>query len=668
MTLTDSVTVLNGIGKVKKTAFEKLGISTLMDLLFYYPARYEDRTIVKPIRQLQDGNVCSVYGTLIEDVQWKSIRPRLTLYTVHIQDNTGIMKISWFNEPRVRKLRYGDQIVFYGRVKRQFRYPEMTSPSYGYPQDMLKIVPVYRANKDLTQNAIRQAIYDALKGLYSQIIDPIPDNIRKNYNLCSLQEALKHLHFPASQESIEKARRRLVFQELFYLQLSIMKQYPTSSASSYVVCNHSREVDDFINRLPFKLTNAQKRVFNEIRKDMESPKRMNRLVQGDVGSGKTVIALLSMLVAVKSGYQCAFMAPTEILAKQHFKSFSKLLANENIEISLLTGSTPLKEKKVILEDIRTGKAQIVIGTHALIESGVGFNNVGLVVTDEQHRFGVKQRDALSDKGTSPDVLVMTATPIPRTLALILYGNLDISIIDELPPGRKPIKTYAVTENMRERINAFIRKQVYQGRQVYIVCPLVDSSETVEAQSAVDLANKIANDDFRDLAVEVIHGKMDTKTKEDVMNRFSAGQVDILISTTVIEVGVDVPNATVMIVENAERFGLAQLHQLRGRVGRGQHESYCILYNQSTSEEAIERMKVMTSSNDGFVIAEKDMELRGTGEFLGTKQHGTTSELKIANLYRDIEILKNIQPLCKQLQNDDVLYENLSFYHGKEESQ
>jgi len=410
-------------------------------------------------------------------------------------------------------------------------------------------------------------------------------------------------------------------------------------------------MQDFIGDLPFSLTKAQMKAFREIEKDMESKKVMNRLVQGDVGSGKTIVAVLAMFKAVKNGYQATMMVPTEILAEQHYKSVSGLLEKYGVRVVLLTGSQTKKQKNEILEKVATGEADIVIGTHALIEEGVSFNNLGLVITDEQHRFGVRQRAALSRKGGNPDVLVMTATPIPRTLALILYGDLDISIIDELPPGRKPVKTYAVDESMRERINNFIRKKVAEGRQVYIVCPLVEESEEIEAKAATDLAERIAKHDFSDLKVGLIHGKMKPKEKDAVMRSFVEGKTDILVSTTVIEVGVNVPNATVMVVENAERFGLAQLHQLRGRVGRGEHQSYCILYNNGRTQVCRERMKIMEKTNDGFVISEKDLELRGPGEFFGTMQHGIP-DLKIANLYRDMDILKLAQEAAMDIIEED----------------
>ena len=515
-----------------------------------------------------------------------------------------------------------------------------------------RIIPVYPATANLTQNIIRGVIGNAIGSVAEVLEEFIPECIRERYNLCDIKYSIQNIHFPKSEEDFKNARYRLVFEELFLLQLGLLNiKNSFGEDKAGIKFNRASEMDDFMESLPFKLTNAQNKVYQEIVQDMESTKIMNRLVQGDVGSGKTIVAALALFKAVKNGYQGTLMVPTEILAEQHYRSLKELFEKFNISTEILTGSQTKKQKTEILGRIERGETDVVIGTHALIQDTVNFKNLGLVITDEQHRFGVRQRAILSQKGNNPDILVMTATPIPRTLALILYGDLDISIIDELPPGRKPIETFAVDNSMRNRINNFIRKKVSEGRQVYIVCPLVEESDTIEAKSAMETADNIANNDFSDLSVGLLHGKMKPKDKDAVMKDFVEGKIDILVSTTVIEVGVNVPNATVMVIENAERFGLAQLHQLRGRVGRGKHQSYCILYNNGKSKISAERMKVMQKTNDGFIISEKDLELRGPGEFFGTRQHGIP-DLKIANLYRDMDILKLSQEAALDIMGQD----------------
>ena len=482
--------------------------------------------------------------------------------------------------------------------------------------------------------------------MLKDIEDPLPESVLRKYRLADFGESIRHVHYPKDMESLEKARRRCVFQELLEFQLALLSMRKQDNEAAGIMFNKSTLTDSFIKSLPFELTDAQHRVFNEIYTDMTLPKTMNRLVQGDVGSGKTVVAVLAMLVAAESGYQSAMMAPTEILAQQHFNTVSRLLEGFPFRVALLTGSTTAKNAKEILSGLANGDIHIIIGTHALIEERVQYHNLGLVITDEQHRFGVKQRALLSRKGNNPDMLVMTATPIPRTLAMILYGDLDISIIDEMPPGRIKVKTYVVTEDYRERIDRFILKEVGEGRQVYIICPLVEDSEMIDAYSAVKTAEEAAAK-FKDCRVGIIHGKMKPAEKEEVMKSFAEGSIDILVSTTVVEVGVDVPNASLMVVENAERFGLAQLHQLRGRVGRGKNQSYCILFNQGSSEVSKERLEIMTKSTDGFYISEQDLKLRGPGEFFGTRQHGLP-ELKIANLYTDMNILKEAQECSERI--------------------
>ncbi|HEX2946460.1 MAG TPA: ATP-dependent DNA helicase RecG [Clostridia bacterium] len=648
---------LKGVGETRAALFQKLGLFTVGDVITHYPRDYEDRSKLRKLSELQDGEECSFEGIIASKVNESHPRKGLTVSRVSIRDESGLINATWFNQPYLKNFfKLGESYIFYGKITRRRTF-EVLNPVYERlaeqgPVNTCRIVPIYPATGKLTQNVIRAAIRNALDYAGDSLREILPQWISGSYQLADIHFAVNNIHYPESDDAFLKARKRLVFEELLLLQLGLMELKSASgSPTEGIRFDAAGEIQEFLRHLPFNLTNAQKRVFAEIEHDMESGRAMNRLVQGDVGSGKTIVAVLALVKAVKSGYQGAFMAPTEILAAQHYHSLGPMLAPFGIKLSLLTGSISGKAAKETLEDIRNGAADIVIGTHALLEDKVVFKNLGLVVTDEQHRFGVRQRAKLSSKGENPDILVMTATPIPRTLALILYGDLDISIIDELPPGRKNIKTYAVHADMRERIENFIRKQVNEGRQVYIVCPLVDESDAVEAKAASGLAEELAHRTFSDLEVGLIHGKMKASEKNDVMNAFVGGKLDILVSTTVIEVGVNVPNASVMVVENAERFGLAQLHQLRGRVGRGEHQSYCILFNESRSEVSEERMKVMEKTSDGFVISEKDLELRGPGDFFGTRQHGIP-ELKIANLYKDIEILKLAQEAAQKIISAD----------------
>jgi len=648
---------LKGVGDTRAALFHRLGLFSVGDVITHYPRDYEDRSKLRKLSELQDGEECSFEGMIASRVNESRPRRGLTVSRVSIRDESGLINATWFNQPYLKNyFKLGERYIFYGKITRRRTF-EVLNPVYEKlddqsPVNTCRIVPVYPATGKLTQNVIRAAIRNALDYAGDSIQDIMPQWIREIYQLTDVHFAVNNIHYPEDDDAFLKARKRLVFEELLLLQLGLMNlKSATESSAAGIRFNAGREVQEFMRQLPFSLTNAQKRVFAEIEHDMESGKVMNRLVQGDVGSGKTIVAVLALVKAVKSGYQGAFMAPTEILAEQHYHSLGPLLAPLGIRISLLTGSITGKTARETLEDIRSGETDIVIGTHALLEDKVVFKNLGLVVTDEQHRFGVRQRAKLSSKGENPDILIMTATPIPRTLALILYGDLDISIIDELPPGRRKIRTYAVHADMRERIDNFIRKQVAEGRQVYIVCPLVDESDAVEAKAASGLAEELAHKTFSDLKVGLIHGKMKASEKDAVMNSFIEDDLNILVSTTVIEVGVNVPNASLMVIENAERFGLAQLHQLRGRVGRGEHQSFCVLFNDSRSEVAEERMKVMENTSDGFVISEKDLELRGPGDFFGTRQHGIP-ELKIANLYKDMEVLKQAQEAAQKLLSQD----------------
>lgn len=656
--LKKSVQYVKGVGEARARLLHKLGIYNIEDIITYFPRDYEDRSKLKKINELLDGESCAFEGIIASKVSQHSFRKGLTMYKVLIKDETGAITATWFNQHYIGKiLRLGESFIFFGKIEGRYKNLEVQSPVYEKQDEreaknILKIVPVYPSTAELSQNTIRATINSAIDVVRGKLIDYLPESILREQHLSEINYSIQQIHFPKSDEDFKNARYRLVFEELFLLQLcllSVNKVFEKDKKG--IAFSKVTEMEDFIKKLPFKLTNAQIKVFEEIEKDMECYKVMNRLVQGDVGSGKTIVAVLALFKAVLNGYQGALMVPTAILAEQHYKSISALIERYGINIALLTGSQTKKQKREILEGIKSSEIQILIGTHALIEDNIEFKSLGLVITDEQHRFGVRQRSLLSKKGRAPDVIVMTATPIPRTLALILYGDLDISIIDELPPGRKAVKTYAVNESMRDRINSFIRKEVGEGRQVYIVCPLVEESDEINAKSAVQHAEKIAQEDFADLRVGLIYGKMKAKDKEEVMRSFVDGEIDILVSTTVIEVGVNVPNAAIMVIENAERFGLAQLHQLRGRVGRGEYQSYCVLYNEGKTQVCTERMKIMQKTNDGFVISEKDLDLRGPGEFFGTRQHGIP-ELKIANLYEDIDILKKAQEAAIKLVNED----------------
>ena len=554
-------------------------------------------------------------------------------------------------------MKYGKKYRFFGKISNKYGKIDLTSPVFDEIEkknNTGKIIPLYPLTFSLSQNTIRKIIENGLKDVEEDggLKETLPQYILNEYKLEEINKAIETVHFPKEFADFEIARKRFVFEELLSTQLALL-QLKNSNLKDHKGIRFSKDahMSDVINSLPFNLTKAQLRVLEEIDKNMEQDKSMNRLLQGDVGSGKTVVAMISAYKAVKSGYQVAVLAPTAILATQHLENFQKILKKFDIRCELLISGITKKKKTEILEKLQNGEIDILIGTHAMLEENVTFKNLGLVVTDEQHRFGVKQRTTMAQKGENPDVLVMSATPIPRTLALILYGDLDISVIDELPPNRKKIETFAVTKALEDRVNNFVKKQVDEGRQAYIVCPLVEESEENDLQSVISLYEKCKTEVFPNYRIEYIHGKMKQKEKDDIMERFKNGEIDILISTTVIEVGVDVPNSSIMVIEDAQRFGLAQLHQLRGRVGRGEYQSYCILKYEGKGKNTRERMKIMTQTNDGFVISQKDLELRGSGDFFGTNQHGIP-DFKIANLFTDIDILKLAQEAAIKIVNDD----------------
>lgn len=646
---------IKGVGPNRIKQLNKLGIYTLGDVITYFPRGYENRNLKKNISDLEDGEEALIVAKCVSKMSEIKIRKNMCIFKLIVRDETGTCTLTWFNSPFLKKrFVVGKNYKFFGKVKRRINQIEIMTPvidDEDTNKNTSRIIPIYPATLNLSQNVLRKVIENALIEA-KNLPESLPDYLLKQYNLMKKNEAIQQIHFPDSFNSFNKARTRLVFEELLIMQLALLtfkNNYDKDKIG--IRFDEKIKMSEIINCLPFKLTNAQCRVLEEIDKDMESNKAMNRLLQGDVGSGKTAVAMCASYKAAKSGYQVAVMVPTAILAKQHYINFKKLLEQFSIKSELLVSGMPKKQKEEILENLKNGNIDIIIGTHALIEENVEFKKLGLVITDEQHRFGVRQRGKISSKGNNPDILVMSATPIPRTLALILYGDLDISIIDELPPNRQKIDTFAVTPSKEERVNNFIKQQINEGRQAYIVCPLVEESDEINAKSVMEIAEKYKSDTFRDYKVEYIHGKLNKNDKDLIMERFKNGEIDILISTTVIEVGVDVPNASIMVIENAERFGLATLHQLRGRVGRGKYKSYCILKYKGTGENTKERMKIMVATNDGFKISEKDLELRGSGEFFGTKQHGIP-EFKIANLFQDIELLKSVQSVSMKILNED----------------
>lgn len=654
--LTKDVKYVKGVGPNRVKLLNKIGIYNLGDLITCYPRDYEDRSKPRMIQNLVDGEDSLIKAVAVSRVVEIRLKNRMCMYKLVVQDETAKCTIIWFNQSYLKnKFIIGETYYFFGKANIRMGKFEMSSPAFddvNTKNNTGRIIPIYSSTYSLSQNTIRKIIENGLEMVDGNLEENMPEYILDNYNLLGINEATKKVHFPESFEEFKEARKRLVFEELLTMQVALLGlKNKYSRDIKGIEFAKEYKFSDIINDLPFNLTNAQLRVLQEIENDMEKDKSMNRLLQGDVGSGKTIVSIIAAYKAVKSGYQAAIMAPTSILASQHLESFTEILEKYNIRCELLISSITKKKKEEILEKLKNGEIDVLIGTHAILEDNVIFKNLGLVVTDEQHRFGVRQRSKIASKGKNPDVLVMTATPIPRTLALILYGDLDISIIDELPPNRKKIDTFAVTKQMEERVNNFIKKQIEEGRQCYIVCPLVEENEEIDAKSVLELAEKYKNETFKEYKVEYIHGKMRPKEKDEIMLEFKEGKIDILISTTVIEVGVNVPNSSIMVIENAERFGLAALHQLRGRVGRGEYKSYCILKYNSKSDVVRQRMKIMQDTNDGFVIAEKDLELRGTGEFFGTKQHGIP-DFKIANLFEDIPILKMVQDLSKKIEEED----------------
>ena len=659
--LENDVKFIKGVGPNRVQLLNKIGIFTLKDLITYYPRDYEDRNNSRKLIECYDSEEVTIEAIVVSRITETRLSKGRTMQKLVVRDETASATITWFNHSFLKtKFEIGKKYRFYGKISNKYGRIEINSPVFDEIEktnNTGKIIPIYPLTFNLTQNTIRKIMENGLQKVMEQggLQETLPEYILKEYNLMGINESVQKIHFPKELKEFEIARKRLVFEELLSTQLALLQlKNNYSTEKNGIVFSKDAKMSDVINTLPFKLTKAQLRVLQEIDENMESNKPMNRLLQGDVGSGKTIVAMISAYKAVKSGYQAAILAPTAILAVQHLNNFKNILDKFDIKCELLISGISKKKKEEILQRLQNGEIDILIGTHAMLEENVVFKKLGLVVTDEQHRFGVKQRTTIAEKGQNPDVIVMSATPIPRTLALILYGDLDISIIDELPPNRKKIETFAVTKALDERVNNFIKKQVDEGRQAYIVCPLVEDSEEEEndLKSVITLYEKCKTETFPNYKIEYIHGKMKQKEKDDIMLRFKNGEIDILIATTVIEVGVDVPNASIMVIEDSQRFGLAQLHQLRGRVGRGEYKSYCVLKYEGKGKNTRERMKVMSETNDGFLISQKDLELRGSGDFFGTMQHGIP-EFKIANLFTDMDILKLVQAVALKIVNDDM---------------
>lgn len=657
----DSIEVIKNIGKTRKEQLNKLGIETVEDLIEYYPRDYEDRSQFVPIAEIETGKTNTIRGRIAALPEAKRIRA-MTIVNVRIKDESGTIECVWFNQPYVKnQLTPGREYTFTGRVTEKFNRIQMESPDYEpVNSDSLntgRIVPVYTVPKKMSQKVIRGCIKEAMDLVEGSLEEYMPESILKKHNLCGRKYAVRNIHFPENDTAFFKARRRLVFDELLFLQLHLLELKGNVCSKKSDVEINNYDDSKIRKQFGFSLTDAQERVLNEIKSDFKAGNVMNRLIQGDVGSGKTAVAMISAYIAINNGYQAVLMAPTDVLANQHYKSFTEIFEPLGIKCELLTSGLKKREKDRAYDNISTGYAKMIIGTHALIQDRVEYSCLGLVITDEQHRFGVRQREKLSDKGDEPHVLVMTATPIPRTLALILYGDLDISVIDKLPPGRKKVDTFAVDHSYYQRLYAFIKKEVNKGRQVYIICPMIEENDKTEMRAVLSYTEELDRNILPDLRVCCVHGKMKNDAKQLVMEEFSKGNIDVLVSTTVIEVGINVPNATLMIIENAERFGLSALHQLRGRVGRGGEKSYCVLVSDAKNKVAKERLSIMCKTNDGFVISEKDLTLRGPGDFFGTRQHGLP-EMKIANLYKDIDILKEVQTTAIELFKSDGELKNV----------
>ena len=649
---------LKGIGEKTEKLFYKAGVEKVNDLLRYYPRYYDVFEEPVLIRDLECDRTQAIKGTVVREVSVKRVR-NLQVVTGYLRDERGdAIKATWFNSPYLKgKLTIGSTFIFRGFVKENYSNFSIEQPKiFGiaeYNKKKGEMQPVYPLVSGLTNNMVQKAVKQALKLVETE--EFLPEKIRNKYGLEGLQQAIEHIHYPTDKNQLYSARKRLIFDEFFMFIYNIrnLKDKNTEIHNRHILVE-PKEVKTLINNLPYELTNAQKRTWEEIKRDISSTKVMNRLIQGDVGSGKTIIAFFALITAALNNGQGAMMAPTEVLARQHYDNLIELIKEHNINVNpvVLVGSMTAKEKRDAYKVIKSGDADIIIGTHALIQEKVNYNNLTLVVTDEQHRFGVRQREAISEKGEHPHIMVMSATPIPRTLAIIMYGDLDISVIDELPANRLPIANCVVGTDYRPNAYDFMTKQIAKGRQVYVICPTVEYSEAVEGENVIEYAEKLKRIMPVSVNIEFLHGRMKPAEKNEIMDRFANNQIQILVSTTVVEVGVNVPNATVMMVENAERFGLAQLHQLRGRVGRGKYQSYCIFINGSGKKEALERLNILCKSNDGFLIANEDLKLRGPGDFFGVRQSGDF-EFRLGDIMNDANILKQASEAVELILNEEV---------------
>ena len=651
LNLNSNIKYIKGVGEKRAELFNRLGIFDVGSLINFYPRKYEDGTNTQSVKQAENGSNITVRATMITPVKENKIRKGLTLYKCRFSDGESVINVTIFNNKyQAQALRIYEDYVLFGKIEKNLTSAAISSPKIEKLDTAIRIHPIYSSTGNLSSAGIAKITKNALDSL-----DEIPETLNKDildkYNLISLDSAIRQIHFPNNHNEVEDARKRLIFEELLTLQLGLLK-LKSNKRLENVYRLKKDYTEEFKKLLPFKMTNAQQKAIADCIKDMSGEYPMNRLLQGDVGSGKTAVAAGLCYTVIKNGYQCALMAPTEILAHQHYDSLSKLLRSSDINVALLTGSTKLKEKREIKKALMNGEIDFIIGTHAIIQSDVEFKNAGLVITDEQHRFGVKQRAHLAEKGEGLHTLVMSATPIPRTLGLILYGDLDISILDELPPGRQVIRTDVVNSSYHSRIYNFIKAAVNRGEQAYIICPAVeDGEQNTDLKSAEQYAEELANGAFEGYNIGVLHGKMKATDKEKVMKAFSDGDIKILVATTVVEVGIDVPEATVMVIENAERFGLSQLHQLRGRIGRGSKKSFCVLVSDSKSETSRNRLMTMKNHSDGFKIADEDLKARGPGDFFGERQHGLP-KLKIADMLEDMAILRLAQTCAEEILRKD----------------
>ena len=653
----NEITYLKGVGPKRAECYNKLGINTVFDLLNHFPRSYLDFSHPLTIEEASKNNeeAHAIKGTVVKKLPEARIKKGLSIYkAIFTDDQTDLTIVIYNSEFSFRQLEVGKEYILYGKITGNLIRHEITNPlvlPIDFPD---KIQPVYSLTEGLSQNLLRQAIHNALLAFNNEIYEPMPKKIMQKYGLCSLNYAMENIHFPKDFHSCEIAKKRLVFDELLILQIGmyILKNRTENSTGCQM---QQQSLSEFYNALPFELTDCQKNAIKDCAADMCKNYPMNRLVQGDVGSGKTAVAAGAAFFAYQNGFQTAIMAPTEILATQHYQTLSEFLEPLGVKVALLTGSLTPKQKRILKEQIANGEYNVVAGTHALVQQTTEFKNLGLVITDEQHRFGVEQRQALATKGKNPHKLVMSATPIPRTLAMMIYGDLDLSILNELPKGRQPVETYAVTGKLRKRAFGFVKDRLNEGRQGYIVCPMIDENE-MDLQDVKSYAKKLSEEDFKDYKVGLLHGKLTAVEKDKIMTDFKSHKIDLLVSTTVIEVGVDVPNAVIIVIENADRFGLSQLHQLRGRVGRGKFHSYCILITDNVNEESRKRLKILSKISDGFKISEEDLKLRGPGDFFGNRQHGLPP-LKIANMSSDYEVLKLVQKVADEIVSNDPKLSN-----------